>query len=343
MPCAPALAAIDRYMFVEKAVMTTMGIIEQCSRTIRHTVGPCMPFSDMSTRTISDLSLSDRQRDTASVPSVTDHMTAAVFTDEPVERLQANAVVYSAARHEAWLFGDCQIMVNGEQIPTVKHVDELLGELRAFTVLALRSKGEHQSPAVAATDPARAMILPFLRLQSQFANKRGPYGYFVFDGFTDPTYPIRTVNINPGDEVVLASDGYPCFGHRSRNPNGSCNGSNARTRNSSANISPPKVLRRATIRSMTAPICDSSHDPVFSSFLGAVKQQMHDGVGHDHVAEGAGVEAVDGPESLRVDLIGMGQVKEGDVARLAQSPAHGGLRADAAFDVAAQRARRAAE
>ena len=209
MPCAPALAAIDRYMFVEKAVMATMGIIEQCSLTIRHTVGPCMPSSDMSTRTISGLSLSDRQRDTASVPSVTDHMTAAVFTDEPVERLQANAVVYSAARHEAWLFGDCQIMVNGEQIPTVKHVDELLGELRAFTVLALRSKGEHQSPAVAATDPARAMILPFLRLQSQFANKRGPYGYFVFDGFTDPTYPIRTVNINPGDEVVLASDGYP--------------------------------------------------------------------------------------------------------------------------------------
>ena len=78
MPCAPALAAIDRYMFVEKAVMATMGIIEQCSRTIRHTVGPCMPSSDMSTRTISGLSLSDRQRDTASVPSVTDHMTAAV-------------------------------------------------------------------------------------------------------------------------------------------------------------------------------------------------------------------------------------------------------------------------
>ena len=53
------------------------------------------------------------------------------------------------------------------------------------------------------------MILPFLRLQSQFANKLGPYGYFVFDGFTDPTYPIRTVSIAPGDEVVLASDGYP--------------------------------------------------------------------------------------------------------------------------------------
>lgn len=132
---------------------------------------------------------------------------AAIFTDEPVERLQANAVVYSAARYEAWLFGDCQIMVNGEQIPTMKHVDELLGELRAFTALALQNKGEHQSSNP--TDPARAMILPFLRLQSQFANKRGPYGYFVFDGFADLTYPIRTVHINSGDEVVLASDGYP--------------------------------------------------------------------------------------------------------------------------------------
>ena len=79
----------------------------------------------------------------------------AVFTDEPVERLQANAVVYSADRHEAWLFGDCQIMVNGEQIPTVKHVDELLGELRAFTALALRSKGTNRLPLPLQTRLAR--------------------------------------------------------------------------------------------------------------------------------------------------------------------------------------------
>lgn len=157
----------------------------------------------------------------------------AVFEREPVERLQANAVIYSVRRHEAWLFGDCQIMVNGVQIPTIKRVDELLGELRAFVALALQERNGQDSassdapsdvpasgspdsrpdspsdfPADSA-DPARDMILPFLRLQSQFANKRGPYGYFVFDGFTDPTYPIRTVPVRPGDEVVLASDGYP--------------------------------------------------------------------------------------------------------------------------------------
>ena len=144
-----------------------------------------------------------------------------VFADEPMERLQANAVVYSARRHEAWLFGDCQIMVNGVQTPTTKDVDVLLGDLHAFTVLALREmqdgtpdvpvSGSFGAPAsdAAPKDPSRAMILPFLRLQSQFANKRRPFSYFVFDGFTDMTYPIRTVPVSPGDEVVLASDGYP--------------------------------------------------------------------------------------------------------------------------------------
>ncbi|WP_055427347.1 hypothetical protein [Bifidobacterium aesculapii] len=138
------------------------------------------------------------------VPAITD-----IMEREPVERLQANAVVYSAARHEAWLFGDCQIMVNGVQVPTVKRVDVLLGELRTFATLALREGSGEEDSLPSSPDPARELIMPFLRLQSRFANKRGPYGYFVFDGYTDPTYPIRTIHIHPGDEVVLASDGYP--------------------------------------------------------------------------------------------------------------------------------------
>ena len=210
-----------------------------------------------------------------------------VFVSEPWERLQANAVVYSAAHHEAWLFGDCQIMVNGVQTPTLKRVDELLGEVRSFAAQAMALDGGMDSataqdrmrppeepdesdevvsdesdggtehlpgasigsvespesikpdessigpiepnasvasdesssrtavpnqvgrPEAEPDDPARDLIMPYLRLQSRFANRRGTYGYFVFDGFTDPTYPIRTVPIAPGDEVVLASDGYP--------------------------------------------------------------------------------------------------------------------------------------
>lgn len=68
-----------------------------------------------------------------------------IFEREPIERLQANAVVYSAARREIWLFGDCQAMVNGEQIPTVKQVDVLLGDLRAFATLALRRQHSGQT------------------------------------------------------------------------------------------------------------------------------------------------------------------------------------------------------
>ncbi|KFI97535.1 hypothetical protein [Bifidobacterium stellenboschense] len=150
-----------------------------------------------------------------------------VFEVEPWERLQANAVVYSVFRREVWLFGDCQVMVDGVRTPTLKRVDELLGELRSFAAraLALRADAEMRcsdGPETVATDgsarsshvdgsgdPARDMIMPFLRLQSEFANRRGEYGYFVFDGFTDPEYPIRVVPVEPGAEVVLASDGYP--------------------------------------------------------------------------------------------------------------------------------------
>lgn len=151
------------------------------------------------------------------------HANAAFFDAHPLERLQANAVVYSAHEHRIWLFGDCQAMVNGQAVDTVKRVDVLLGDLRSFVWQAMQlgaAAGADASVNVSAgtdangsaapgADPSRDAIMPFLRMQSRFANQRGEYGYFVFDGYTDPTYPIRTVAVSPGDEVVLASDGYP--------------------------------------------------------------------------------------------------------------------------------------
>lgn len=132
----------------------------------------------------------------------------AYFRAHPNDRLQLNAVIYSAQTHEIWLFGDCQAMVNGQAIPTLKRVDALLGELRSFAWQALELGDDHHRDQ-AASDPARELILPFLRLQSNFANQRGDYGYFVFDGFTDLDYPIRTIRVSPNDDIVLASDGYP--------------------------------------------------------------------------------------------------------------------------------------
>ena len=127
--------------------------------------------------------------------------------NHPNDRLQANAVIYSAARHEIWLFGDCQAMVNGHAIPTTKRVDVLLGELRSFAWHAMRLQGPQDRQSLSddwqgscdSHDQARDMIMPFLRLQSQFANRRGEYGYFVFDGFTDPEYPIQVINVARGE------------------------------------------------------------------------------------------------------------------------------------------------
>lgn len=149
----------------------------------------------------------------------------AIVANEPWERLQANAVVYSARLHEAWLFGDCQIMVNGVQTPTVKKVDVLLGEVRSYAMHAMMLErqgddgcansddvdcdGRDADASGFSVDPARAMLEPLLRLQTMYENRRGEYGYFVFDGFTDVQYPIRVVQVRPGDDVVLASDGYP--------------------------------------------------------------------------------------------------------------------------------------
>lgn len=136
----------------------------------------------------------------------------AYFRTHPVDRAEANAVVYSHGAGRIWLFGDCQAMVNGQAVDTVKTVDRLLGALRSFVVQAHDLAAEdstRQQTGDGAADPGRAAIMPFLRMQNRFANTRGEFGYFVFDGFTDPTYPIRTLEVRPGDEVVLASDGYP--------------------------------------------------------------------------------------------------------------------------------------
>ena len=155
---------------------------------------------------------------------------AAYYAVHPTERLQANVVVFSASAREIWLFGDCQAMVNGRAAPTLKRVDALLGQVRSFVWQAMSARGISSGPhkpavashrlaassgasapadLVGASDPSREAILPLLRLEANLANTRGEYGYFVFDGFTDPAYPIRRIAVHDGDEVVLASDGYP--------------------------------------------------------------------------------------------------------------------------------------
>lgn len=83
----------------------------------------------------------------------------AYFRTHPVDRAEANAVVYSHGAGRIWLFGDCQAMVNGQAVDTVKTVDRLLGALRSFVVQAHDLAAEdstRQQTGDGAADPGRA-------------------------------------------------------------------------------------------------------------------------------------------------------------------------------------------
>ncbi len=121
------------------------------------------------------------------------------------ERFQASAVIYSLARREIWSFGDCMFRINGKNYQYTKKGDDLLSDLRAFCFEAAKL----QNLELGDRDYGREQILPFLRMATLFANQESPFGYDVLNG--GPIHPehVRIHTLKPGDEVVLASDGYP--------------------------------------------------------------------------------------------------------------------------------------
>lgn len=58
-------------------------------------------------------------------------------------------------------------------------------------------------------DFGREAIMPYMKKQSLFANTDNVFGYPVIDGSGINSSMIRIYSVNEGDEVVLASDGYP--------------------------------------------------------------------------------------------------------------------------------------
>ena len=121
------------------------------------------------------------------------------------ERLQPSVLIYSIARREIWVFGDCMFRINGKNYQHAKKGDDLMSELRAFCFEAARL----QNLDYGDRDYGREQILPFLRMAMLFANQESPYGYDVLNG--GPIHPEHVIvySLKPGDEVVLASDGYP--------------------------------------------------------------------------------------------------------------------------------------
>lgn len=125
--------------------------------------------------------------------------------------LQSMAVVYSDYQKKIWLIGDCVAVVNGVIYENPKKSDIVLSELRSMLINAYLVRNNlEESQYFNNGDLARKEIEPLILEGTIFANKENSeWGYSVLNGGKIPNELIKIISVKDGDEVVLASDGYP--------------------------------------------------------------------------------------------------------------------------------------
>lgn len=126
----------------------------------------------------------------------------------PHERLCASVVVYSHAKKEIWMIGDCQCMVDGIRYSNDKPYEAELARLRAqrFAKMCEEHADMLTPEGFIRHDYARDTILNTLLEQMKQENVT----YAVLDGFPVAMQGVKTIRLeNRPMEIVLATDGYP--------------------------------------------------------------------------------------------------------------------------------------
>lgn len=129
----------------------------------------------------------------------------------PEERLTASAILYSKAKNEVWMVGDCQAIIDGKLYENNKPFEDIVARRR----VELIRQGFTPQEARKTIEP----LLIHAMLEGQ--NKT----YTVIDGFPIYQKGVKVVSLNapqknvetdvadslplPTKEIVLASDGYP--------------------------------------------------------------------------------------------------------------------------------------
>ena len=144
------------------------------------------------------------------------------------ERCTASLVLFSNARKELWLAGDCQALLNGRLIQNEKQVDRIFSEMRALLIHAELAQGKTEEELLL-HDTSRERLIDLLRQQTKLQNTafKSEFAYYVIDGFEwegfewtglecksasqkPPHQGLLTIPVTePSGEIVLASDGYP--------------------------------------------------------------------------------------------------------------------------------------
>lgn len=116
------------------------------------------------------------------------------LSQHPEERLTASAVVYSRARQEVWMVGDCQALIGEKLYENGKPYEQEIAEKRVVLIK------EGMLPA-----EARRQIEPLL-VEAMLSGQNKTYT--VIDGFPIYREGVKVVSVS-SSEIVLASDGYP--------------------------------------------------------------------------------------------------------------------------------------
>lgn len=129
----------------------------------------------------------------------------------PEERLTASAILYSKAKNEVWMVGDCQANIDGKLYENNKPFEDIVARRRVELIRRGFTPQE-----------ARKTIEPLL-IQAMLEGQNKTYT--VIDGFPIYQKGVKVVSLNapqknvetdvadslplPTKEIVLASDGYP--------------------------------------------------------------------------------------------------------------------------------------
>lgn len=128
---------------------------------------------------------------------------------ESEEKPTASLIVYSAIHSEVWILGDGWVSSGGRTHRFTIPFADAYTFVRCVYLQSLIHQGKLLRDLLE-HDPSTALLLPFIKAQKNIQNVLPePYGYGVFDGGMSCVNYVKALKICKGDEVILASDGYP--------------------------------------------------------------------------------------------------------------------------------------
>lgn len=122
--------------------------------------------------------------------------------------MTASIALYSKYYKQAWLIGDCSILVNDITYSNTREINTILSNIRSLMISSEMEQGK-EILDFQGNDIGREYILPILRKQYLFQNNTNhQFSYSAIDGFPVDFNKVKAIDID-SKYLIMASDGYP--------------------------------------------------------------------------------------------------------------------------------------